>query len=115
MMREASESIALDAAIQRLDRALGLLELRVISLINQADTGTGELFDLDRAHLASQLDAARGRERELEMAGAEASAVLGQAIAQIRAALDDDPARQDEDEAGLEPDPARAGDAGEDD
>ena len=90
MMREASESIALDAAIQRLDRALSQLELRVSGLIGDAQSANGELFDQDRANLAAELDAARSRERALEEAGAEASAVLGQAIAELRAALAED-------------------------
>lgn len=90
MTREASESTVLDAAIHRLDRALGQLDLRVTGLISQAHAGAGELFEQDRAHLAAELDAARGRERALEAAGAEASAVLGQAIAELRAALADD-------------------------
>ena len=94
MMREASESIALDAAIHRLDRALSQLELRVSRLVSQADAGNGELFDQDRANLAAELDAAKSRERELEAAGAEASAVLGQAIAELRAALAEDELRE---------------------
>ena len=94
MMREASESIALDAAIHRLDRALSPLELRISSLVIQADAGNGELFDQDRANLAAELDAARSRERALEEAGAEASAVLGHAIAELRAALAEDELRE---------------------
>ena len=102
MTPEASESVPLDAAIHRLDRALGQLELRIGGLINQAHASNGELFDLDRAYLAAELDAARSRERALEEAGAEASAVLGQAIAELRAALDEDELRE-----------APAGDAGD--
>jgi len=90
MMREASESVALDAAIHRLDRALSQLELQIAGLVSQADAGNGDLFEQDRANLAAELDAARSRERALEEAGAEASAVLGQAIAEIRAALAED-------------------------
>jgi hypothetical protein len=102
MMREGSEGPGLDAAIHRLDRALGQLELRVNALVGQAEAANGELFELDRAHLAAELDAAKSRERELEAAGAEASAVLGQAIAELRAALSEDdpvetPAGQDGD------------------
>ncbi|MGZ3404760.1 MAG: hypothetical protein ACXU8P_14650 [Phenylobacterium sp.] len=37
--------------------------------------------------MATQLDEARARERDLEAAGAEASAALGRAILEIRAAL----------------------------
>ena len=87
MMREASESGALDAAIQRLDRALGQLEMRVASLSVQAEASNGGLFDQDRANLAAELDVARGRERELETAGALASRALGLAIAEFRSAL----------------------------
>jgi len=90
MMREASESVALDAAIHRLDRALSQLELQIAGLVSQADAGNGDLFEQDRDNLAAELDAARSRERALEEAGAEASAVLGQAIAEIRAALAED-------------------------
>ncbi len=87
MMREASESGALDAAIQRLDRALGQLERQVTALAAQASAANGGLFDQDRSNLAAELDAARGRERALEAAGAQASEALGQAIVEIRSVL----------------------------
>ena len=47
----------------------------------------GGLFDQDRAKLAAELDQSKARERELEEAGAQASAALGRAIQEIKAAL----------------------------
>ncbi len=80
MNRESGDS-ALDQAVKRLDRAVALLEQR----LNKADGG---LFGEDRARLAAELDEARAREKALEAAGADASAALGRAIAEIQAALD---------------------------
>jgi uncharacterized membrane protein YccC len=84
MNRESAGESALDQAVKRLDRAVGQLEQR---LARAAPGGDGELFDQDRARLAAELDQARAREKELEAAGAEASAALGRAIAEIQAAL----------------------------
>jgi hypothetical protein len=78
---------ALDQAAKRLERAVHILEQRLGERLKAAGDEAGGLFDQDRAHLATQLDEARARERELEAAGAEASAALGRAIAEIRAAL----------------------------
>lgn len=89
MMRDAGESGAMDAAIQRLDRALSQLDLRVTGLSVRAEAANGGLFDQDRAQLAAELDAARSRERELEAAGAQASDAIGLAIAELRLAMDD--------------------------
>ena len=88
MIETAQESGTLDVAIHRLDRALGQLELRVSAMMSEAESANASgLFDQDRAKLAAELDAARSRERELEVAGALASQALGRAIADIRAAL----------------------------
>lgn len=81
-----SES-ALDLAAKRLERAVALLEQRLTVRLKQAGAEADGLFDQDRAKLAAELDQARARERELEEAGAEASAALGRAILEIRAAL----------------------------
>ena len=81
-----SES-ALELAAKRLDRAVAMLEQRLAQKVKQAGAEAGGLFDQDRAKLAAELDQARARERELEEAGAEASAALGRAIQEIRAAL----------------------------
>ncbi len=86
------EGAALDAAITRLDRAMGQLESRVAEALRKAQASAGDLFDQDRAKLASELDLARSRERELEAAGAEAARALGRAIAEIRAALGEETA-----------------------
>jgi hypothetical protein len=87
MIEEAQESGSLDVAIHRLDRALGQLELRLSSLVSEVEQANNGLFDQDRAKLAAELDAARSRERELEIAGALASQALGRAIADIKTAL----------------------------
>lgn len=100
MTREES---ALDQAVKRLDRAVQQLEQKLAARAQAGGSG-GELFDQDRARLAAELDQARAREKELEAAGAEASAALGRAIAEIQAALapsndvgpDDDASAQDE-------------------
>jgi hypothetical protein len=85
--RDGDEVDAVAAAAHRLERAVALLESQVKSLTDRAEGGTGGLFDLDRSQLASALDIARARERELEVAGQEASQALGHAIAGIRTAL----------------------------
>jgi len=90
MSEEPGAGGALEAAIQRLDRAVAQLERRMGALVTQAQGSNGGLFEQDRANLAAELDAARGRERELEAAGQQASAALGRAIAGIRAALGDE-------------------------
>ena len=78
---------ALDLAARRLEQAIHVLEQRLAKRLKAAGDEAGGLFDQDRANLAAQLDEARARERELEAAGAEASAALGRAIVEIRAAL----------------------------
>ncbi|HEX6866482.1 MAG TPA: DUF4164 family protein [Caulobacteraceae bacterium] len=78
---------ALDLAAKRLDRAISMLESRMADKMAQVSAEAGGLFDADRAKLASELDAARSRERALEEAGAQASEALGRAIDEIRAVL----------------------------
>ena len=82
-------AIGLDEAVRRLDHALARLEVRMNALSSQAEGANGGLFDEDRAQLASALDAARGRERELEEAGQATSVALGRAIAAVRTAIGD--------------------------
>ena len=77
----------LDVAIHRLDRAGAQLELRLDGMVTEAQTANASLFEQDRAKLAAELDAARSRERELEIAGQLASQALGRAIADIKTAL----------------------------
>ena len=83
----SSGDSALDLAARRLEQALHVLEQRLAQRLKAAGDKAGGLFDQDRANLAAELDEARARERELEAAGAEASAALGRAIVEIRAAL----------------------------
>jgi hypothetical protein len=78
---------ALDTAVRRLENALHVLEQRMAQRVKQAGGEAGDLFAQDRANLAAELDASRARERELEEAGAQASAALGRAIEEIKAAL----------------------------
>jgi len=78
---------ALDLAAKRLENALHVLEQRLSKRLKDASADAGGLFDQDRAKLATELDNARARERELEEAGAQASAALGRAISEIKAAL----------------------------
>ncbi len=87
MNGEAEATSALDAAVRRLDRAVGSLEARLSARLADMDRNDGDLFDQDRAQLAADLDAARARERQLEALAAEASAALGRAAAEVRAAL----------------------------
>jgi len=75
----------LDLAARRLESAVHVLEQRLGQKLREA--GSGGLFEQDRSNLAAELDQARARERELEEAGAEASAALGRAIQEIKAAL----------------------------
>lgn len=78
---------ALELAARRLENAVHVLEQRLSAKLKAAGAEAGGLFDQDRAKLAAELDQARARERELEEAGAQASAALGKAIQEIKAAL----------------------------
>ena len=87
MIREPAGESALDLAVKRLERAVALLEQGLSQRDARADAQAGGAMDQDRAQLAAELDQARARERELEAAGAQASAALSRAIVEIRAAL----------------------------
>jgi hypothetical protein len=86
MIRETAGESALELAARRLDKALSALEQRLSSGGGKAP---GDLFARsdDGDGLAAELERVRTRERDLEAAGAEASAALGRAIQEIRAAL----------------------------
>ncbi len=94
-MREPAGENALDLAAKRLDRAVALLEQRLAAKGATRSGETGGLFDQDSSKLSAELDQARAREKELEAAGAEASAALGRAIAEIKTALASAPADDD--------------------
>jgi hypothetical protein len=89
-MQNLSDGGPLDAAVRRLERATAMLQQRLANRVSEAGAIAGGAFDQDRANLAAELDAARARERELMAAGADASAALGRAIDDIRAALGQD-------------------------
>jgi hypothetical protein len=88
MSEEASREVRIDRAVRKLDRAATLLDQRISRRIAEAEAQGGSLIDGDRARLAAELDIARGRERELEAAGAEASQALATAIAELKSALE---------------------------
>ena len=87
MTADAEPSGRLAVAIKRLDRALALLDQRLAHRLAEAGAQVGGLFDRERAQLAADLDEARARERELREAGAQASAALDSAIAELRDTL----------------------------
>jgi hypothetical protein len=78
---------SLDAASQRLMRAVETLEARLRERPEPvADTGGGE----EAQRLSQEVRDLRERERLLEQAAAEASAALGRAAEQIRLAVEDE-------------------------
>jgi hypothetical protein len=91
-MRDPVGESPLEQAVKRLDRAISQLEQRLAG----AGQAGGGLFDQDGARLASELEKAKVREKELEAAGAEASAALGRAISEIKAALAGEPVQETE-------------------
>jgi ElaB/YqjD/DUF883 family membrane-anchored ribosome-binding protein len=78
----------MEAAVQRLDRALTMLEQRLAKRLAEAGAQAGDLFDQDRTKLAADLDVARARERELEEAAAQASEALARAASELRHQLE---------------------------
>ena len=80
---------ALDRAVRRLDAALQALEQR---WAQKAADREPDLFAAPQetgrvAALEAEVDALKTRERALEQVAAEASAALGRAAAEVRAAL----------------------------
>ena len=80
---------ALDRAVRRLDAALQALERRWAERAAEAEPDlfapppeTGRVAELE-----ARVDALKTRERALEQVAAEASAALGRAAAEVRAAL----------------------------
>ncbi len=86
MVMDESRENRIDQALRRLNRAVTLLDQRIGRRIVEAGDHARSEIDSDRDRLAAELDAARGRERELESAAAEASEALAGAIEQLRAA-----------------------------
>ena len=86
------ESPEMDSAIKRLEAAIARLEGRLDGLFERLDghknrDREADALRVDRARLASDLDAARARERELQRLADEASEALGAAITEVREAL----------------------------
>jgi predicted nucleic acid-binding Zn-ribbon protein len=78
---------AIGAALHRLDQAMATLEERLVRRLEAALGHEDEILQNDRNRLSSELAAARSREKALEDVAAEASAALGRAAAEVRAAL----------------------------
>lgn len=92
-MSEAPEQTQeMDEAVRRLEGAIDRLEGRLESLFQRLEGSRthekeAEALRKDRARLASDLDAAKARERELQRLADEASEALGAAISEVREAL----------------------------
>lgn len=108
-----ADGTALDLAVRRLERAMSQLEQRLAArpaaAASPAEPGLfPEVFaDEERTRLIADLEAAREREKALEVAGEQASVALGRAIAEIRAALGEEAVANDDhahDEAGASAD-----------
>ena len=85
----------IEQAQQKLDAALGRLEdnlERVFERVGDPEIVRRETDALtkDRARLASELDEALARESELQTLADEAAVALGEAINEVRAALERD-------------------------
>jgi uncharacterized protein (DUF3084 family) len=82
----------IDPAARRLETALSRLDSALDSLFERSGDPAvmrrelGSLVE-DRAKLAHELDEALAREKELQALADEASAALGSAIEEVRAAL----------------------------
>jgi chromosome segregation ATPase len=82
----------IDEAVKRLEAAIDRLEGRLDGLFGRIDSHRAQQREadalrVDRTRLASDLDAARARERELQRLADEASEALGAAISEVREAL----------------------------
>jgi cell shape-determining protein MreC len=92
-MAEAPENQEIiDSAVKRLEAAIDRLEGRLDGLFERLDDHRGhqkeaEALRKDRARLASDLDVAKAREKELQRLADEASEALGAAISEVREAL----------------------------
>lgn len=92
-MTETPENTeVMDAALQRLEAAIDRLEGRLDGMFERLDgfrshEKEAEALRRDRARLASDLDVAKAREKELQRLADEASEALGAAISEVREAL----------------------------
>lgn len=92
-MRDITPPVSsLEAAAAQLDSALTSLERKLDGLFESVDAAKpsereADALRRDRMRLATDLDAARAREKELQALADEASAALGAAIQEVRDAL----------------------------
>ena len=82
----------LKKSTKKLDEALERLETVIDGLLERSSNPAAtarevELLNQDRARLGAELDDALAREKELQSLADEASAALGTAITEVRAAL----------------------------
>ncbi len=92
MTGESENKAVMDDALQQLESAIDRLEGRLDGLFSRLESQRNQMREadalrLDRARLASDLDAAKARERELQKLADEASEALGVAISEVREAL----------------------------
>lgn len=92
MTEQPEDQAQMDGALRQLEAAIDRLEGRLDGMFEKlerqrAQTREAEALRLDRARLASDLDAAKARERELQKLADEASEALGAAISEVREAL----------------------------
>lgn len=92
MSEESDQTPEIDSALQQLEAAIDRLEGRLDGLFDRLETHRArdreaDALRMDRARLASDLDAAKARERELQRLADEASEALGAAISEVREAL----------------------------
>ncbi len=83
---------AFDQAVKRVINALDALDAVLEQRFGDARTGGAlteqvHVFNIDRSRLASELDAARARTRELESSNREAARRIDEAMSAIRAVI----------------------------
>lgn len=92
MIEGPDKTPEMNEAVKRLEAAIDRLEGRLDGLFGRIDSHRAQQREadalrIDRTRLASDLDAARARERELQRLADEASEALGAAISEVREAL----------------------------
>ncbi|MEY2760003.1 MAG: hypothetical protein RIR33_3781 [Pseudomonadota bacterium] len=92
MSETPEQTEEMDEALMRLEKAIDRLEGRLDTLFERLDGSRAyekeaDALRKDRARLASDLDLAKARERELQRLADEASEALGAAISEVREAL----------------------------
>jgi hypothetical protein len=92
MSEEPGNHAEMEDAVRRLETAIARLEGRLDGLFERLEAHRSrdreaDALRVDRARLATDLDAARARERELQRLADEASEALGAAISEVREAL----------------------------